>query len=147
MMYIATITRKTVKQFTNITKDANDLLRSWKHGEAFDGLLNIYSMHTTAGIKIMENEILMLADLNKHLDKLAPKSGEYLHNEIGIRDVPPQERINGHSHIRALYFPTSETIPIRNGKLMLGKWQQIFLVELDSTRERTVSYTLITAEQ
>ena len=66
-----------------------------------------------------------------------------MHDIIGIRDVPPTERINGYSHLRQLFLSTSETIPVLGGKIQLGKWQTPFLVELDPARDREVVFSLI----
>lgn len=118
----------------------NDITAAVKEAvpQQFTGLVHIFSRHTTAGIRIIENEKLLLADYERILQEFAPETGFYAHNIIEARDVPPAERINGHSHIRALFFNTSETIPAENGKLLLGKWQSIFLVELDPSREREI---------
>jgi len=124
---------KTEKIFTNITPNIQGQIPV-----NFCGLVHIFSRHTTSGIRILEDETLLKADYERFLDELAPEHGFYAHNIIDGRDVPPEERLNGHSHIRTLLFPTSETVPIENGKLMLGKWQEIFLVELDPTREREI---------
>lgn len=127
---------KTTKTFTDITDEI-------KIPKGFNGLVNIFSRHTTAGIRILESETLLMADYQRILEEFAPETGFYAHNIIEARDVPPTERINGHSHIRTLFFPTSETIPIKNGKMLLGKWQRIFLVELDPKRTREVIITFI----
>ena len=110
--------------------------------EDFNGLVNIFSRHTTCGVRILENETLLMTDYQRFLEKQAPLDAFYAHNIIEARDVPPDERINGHSHIRTLFFQTSETIPVKNGKMLLGKWQDIFLVDLDPSREREIVITL-----
>jgi secondary thiamine-phosphate synthase enzyme len=130
----------TEKQFTNLNKIAADFVKD-KRGA---GMLNLFVRHATCGLKIIENEILLLADINQHLDNLAPKDGKYLHDITEIRDVPINERVNGASHIRQLYFPTSISVPVEDGQLMLGKWQTIFLVELDPIREREIVLSYIT---
>jgi len=109
----------------------------------FNGLINIFSCHTTCGVRILENETLLKTDYQRFLEKQAPLDAFYAHNIIEARDVPPEERINGHSHIRTLFFPTSETIPVENGKMLLGKWQDIFLVDLDPSRLRNLIITFI----
>lgn len=129
---------KTEKIFTNITKRIEEEIP-----KGFCGLVHIFSRHTTSGIRILEDETLLKADYERFLDKLAPKYGFYAHNIIDGRDVPPEERLNGHSHMRTLLFPTSETVPAEDGKLMLGEWQEIFLVELDPTREREIVISFI----
>ena len=110
--------------------------------EDFNGLVNIFSRHTTCGVRILENETLLMTDYQRFLEKQAPLDAFYAHNIIEARDVPPDERINGHSHIRTLFFQTSETIPVKNGKMLLGKWQDIFLVDLDPSRLREIIITL-----
>ena len=57
--------------------------------------------------------------------------------------MPVDERINGHSHIRSLFFNSSETVPIENGKLILGKWKRILGVELDPSRSREIICSFI----
>ena len=72
------------------------------------------------------------------------KNTKYLHDLISLRtDVPENERINGHSHIRYLFFNSSETVPIENGKLILGEWKRIFAVELDPSRDRRLVCSFI----
>ena len=63
---------------------------------------------------------------------------------ISLRgDVPVDEKINGHSHIRSLFFNSSENVPIKDSKLRLGKWKRIFFVELDPMRDRELIITFI----
>jgi len=126
---------KTTKTFTDIT-DKIEIPKD------FNGIVNIFSKHTTAGIRILESEKLLLADYQSMLERFAPQTSFYAHNIIEARDVPPEERINGHSHIRTLFFPTSETIPVRDGEMIMGKWQRIFLVDLDLSRQREIIVTL-----
>ena len=57
--------------------------------------------------------------------------------------MPVDEAINGHSHIRSLFFNSSESIPINNGKLQVGKWKRLFFVELDPLRDRELIVTFI----
>ena len=72
------------------------------------------------------------------------KNIKYLHDLISLRDdVPPEERINGHSHIRSLFFNSSETVPVSEGTLLLGEWKDIFVVELDPGREREIICTFV----
>jgi len=105
-----------------------------------NGYCVLSSLHTTCGLAILENESLLKKDMEGFLERMAPKCGVYAHDDIAKRDVPPDERINGFSHIRSLLFPTSVIIPIEKGKLVLGQWQSIFLIELDPQRERTVFF-------
>ena len=129
--------KNSSKLFNNITSVVEKEALEW--GKS--GLVNIYIQHTTAFIKIAEDEILLHADIRFFLDKTFPKikpdNRRYLHDLISIRqDVDSDERINAYSHMRGLFFNASETIPVDKGKLLLGKWQSIFFVELDPIRDR-----------
>lgn len=101
-----------------------------------NGFCVIYSMHTTCGVAILENESLLKKDMEAFFERIAPKKGVYAHDDIAKRDVPPDERINGFSHIRSMLFPTSVVIPVKDGKLIMGTWQKLFLLEFDPRRER-----------
>jgi thiamine phosphate synthase YjbQ (UPF0047 family) len=95
-------------------------------------------------------------DVRFFLDKLVPyvkqpegenRNVKYLHDLISLRaDVPEDEPINGHSHIRSLFFNSSENIPIHDSKLLMGKWKRIFFVELDPMRNRELIITFINGQ-
>lgn len=124
----------TEKQFTSLREEIHLFLK----GKKGCGMLNIFVAHTTCAIKIMEGEILLLSDVNAYLEKEFPVDGGWRHDIISIRDVPINERVNGFSHMRQLFFSTDATIPVQDGEMLLGKWQDVFLVEFDPIRERTV---------
>lgn len=141
--------KNTDKLFTNITKEVQDFCLEW--GKS--GIVNVFSKHSTCCIILLEDELLHKVDVRFFLDKLVPKwkdpegdhkNIKYLHDLISLRnDVPEDERVNGHSHIRSLFFNSSETIPVIEGELVLGKWKQIFMVELDPGRDRELLCTAI----
>lgn len=105
-----------------------------------DGTVTVFSRHTTAAVKINENEPLLLRDMARFLETSAPREAEYRHNDFVIRtaNMTDDECPNGHSHCQHLLLGASETIPVMGGRLGLGRWQSIFLVELDRPREREV---------
>jgi secondary thiamine-phosphate synthase enzyme len=108
------------------------------------GTVTVASRHTTAAIVVQENEPLLLQDLNRFLQRIAPESDHYCHNDMAARaDVPPDERPNGHSHVRALLLPCSAQLVITGGRLDLGRWQRIFLAELDGPRQREISIMVL----
>lgn len=102
------------------------------------GLCNVYSKHTTLGIRLYEAEPLLLVDTLNALERFAPQTGTYAHDNIDCRDVPPDEPINGHSHIKSLLVNTSETIPVLNNTLQLGRWQRLLAFELDTPKDRRI---------
>ena len=104
------------------------------------GWVNVQTQHTTTGICVNENEPLLLTDLLALLERLAPRGAGYGHDELHLRvGVGPDERPNGHAHAKALLLRTAETLNVAGGRLQLGRWQHVLLVELDGPREREVS--------
>lgn len=104
------------------------------------GMVNIQTKHTTTALIINENEPLLIEDLKRLLDKHAPRDGEYEHNDFSRRtNIPPDEPANGHSHCKALFLPASVMLNVADGKLQIGQWQSLFLIELDEARDRKVS--------
>jgi len=102
-----------------------------KESEVSSGLCVVYSKHTTACIRILENELLLMHDMHAFLERIAPSCGVYKHDDIEHRTVPPDERINGFAHIRAMFLNHQECIPIVDGDLDLGKWQRVFYIDCD----------------
>ena len=95
-----------------------------------------FTIEVERSLRVLEYELLHHADirfwLDKYLPKHKPENRRYLHDLISLRnDVPQDERINAYSHMRTLFFNTSETIPVENGELMLGKCQDIHFIELE----------------
>ena len=107
-----------------------------------NGFAVVASRHTTTALTINENEARLLTDVRGFLQRLAPAGDDYLHNDIHLRDCPPDEPKNAHSHLLAMLLGSSEAIPVVEGELALGRWQSVMLVELDGPRERTVSLQL-----
>ena len=109
------------------------------------GLVNIQSLHTTAAILVNEHEPLLLTDFTALLERLSPVSGTYRHDDRAIRTVnlTPVERTNGHAHCRALLLGPSACLNVVDGRLQLGRWQRLFLVELDGPQLRDLSVLLV----
>jgi secondary thiamine-phosphate synthase enzyme len=105
------------------------------------GLLNLHTRHTTTGVVLNEHEPQLLTDFRVLLEGAAPNDGRYRHDDMAARttNVIDGERPNGHAHCRALLLPSSLGLNIVGGRLLLGRWQRVFLVELDGPREREVS--------
>jgi secondary thiamine-phosphate synthase enzyme len=127
---------QTTKQF-----EAVDITEAIKQVLTESGVKNgsvlIFSNHTTAAIRINHNEPLLLQDQMKMLYRLVPVDINYAHDVFEIREnVSVTERSNGHAHVKAFMLGSSETIPVSEGKLLLGNSQSIFFVELDGSRDR-----------
>jgi secondary thiamine-phosphate synthase enzyme len=123
----------TAPEFIDITSHVIDLVEK---SEIKNGFALVFSRHTTAAITIQENEPLLLNDMATFLERMAPRTARYGHNDFSIRTVHmlEDECPNGHSHCQHLVLGSSETIPVIDGALPLGQWQRIFAVELDAQK-------------
>ena len=108
-----------------------------------NGFVTITSRHTTTALTINENEERLLADVRSFLTQLIPPWEKYFHNDIHLRDCPPDEPENAHSHMTAMLLGSSEVVPVSEGKLVLGQYQSVMLVELDGPRERRVAVQVV----
>ncbi len=102
-----------------------------------NGICVISTKHTTTSIIVNENEAGLVSDILNLLEKLVPAYAGYGHDRIDN---------NADSHLKAVLLGISETIPLADGKLLLGTWQSIFLAELDGPRTREVKVTLISGK-
>jgi len=99
-----------------------------------EGLCNVYVAHATAAIVVNENDDPnVCVDVLDLLDRLIP-AGVWRHDKVDG---------NAASHIQATILGPSETIPIRGGRLLLGTWQAVMLVELDGPRDRRIVVTTL----
>lgn len=98
------------------------------------GLATVFVSGSTAGITTIEYEPGLVRDLKDAVRRLFPESLRYAHHESGGDD-------NGFSHLRASFIGPSLTVPIADGRLQLGAWQQIVLIDFD-VRPRTRSYVI-----
>jgi secondary thiamine-phosphate synthase enzyme len=96
------------------------------------GIASVFVPGSTAAITALEHEPGGLEDLKAAFERLIPAEGDYAHNRLN-------HDTNSHAHIRAAIVGPSETVPVRDGQLQLGTWQQLVLVDFDDRpRERTV---------
>ncbi len=110
-----------------------------------NGLVNVQTQHTTATIFVQENEPLLLKDIKNLLRKTVSEDIEYNHDNFEIRTVNmcDGECQNGHSHCKALFFPTAVTLNLFEGKIQFGQWQRILFIELDRPRPRKIQVQII----
>jgi secondary thiamine-phosphate synthase enzyme len=102
-----------------------------------EGIVTAFVAHSTCGVTIIECEPGCNADLNTVLERVAPESDRWEHNERNADT-------NGHSHARAGIIGPSVTIPVTQGAMMLGVWQRVICVDFDDRpRSRTVVVTVV----
>ena len=107
------------KGFVDITAELARWLESLS---AEDGLLTVFVRHTSASLTIQENaDPNVRVDLLDALEALAPEGADYAHQEEGLDDMP--------SHIKAMLTAVSLGIPVIDGKMTLGTWQGVYLIE------------------
>jgi len=113
----------------DITAEAQGIVAD---GSVAEGLMTAFVRGSTAAITTMEFEPGGVSDLRALLDRLVPVEGDYEHNRLN-RDS------NSHAHQRASLIGASEHVPVADGRLALGTWQQLVLIDFDDRpRQRTV---------
>ena len=116
-------------EIIDITSKINELI------DVEEGIISIFSRHSTSAIVVNENESGLLRDLEFTLDNLITDKYSYDHDRIDN---------NARSHLKSFLLSSSECLPIKNGRLDLGTWQSVFFIELDGPRHgRTISLTII----
>lgn len=115
-----------------------------------DGVTLVFCPHTSCGLALNEDEAGFHDDLAGVLEEVAPLGRAWVHDDLTRRtqNLTPgvPERANGWSHVRALLATApSLTLPVGGGRLAVGRWQRILLVEFDGPRERTVHIRTWTA--
>jgi len=100
-----------------------------------EGIVQITSLHTTAGIMLNEIQDALLADIKDLFGKVIPQGVYYKHNDPLFSDC---DRHNADAHLRAIVVGPNLSIPIENGKMKLGTWQQVLFTEFDGPNNRKV---------
>ncbi len=132
-------------ELVDVTHDLEDLVN---RSEVQNGMAVVFSPHTTCAVLINEREEGFIRDFEDLVRSLVPETRKYRHDDMTLRtqnleddshDVP-----NGHAHCKhGLIGSASQTIPVVGGKLQLGRWQRVFFVELDRSRDRRVLMQVI----
>lgn len=127
-------------EFRDLTDDVVDTV---KRSEVANGMALVYSPHTTCAIVVNERESGFLGDFEELVAGLVPQDRQYRHDDMSIRTENLEDDDhsvpNGHGHLRqTIVGSASEAIPIVDGTLQLGRWQRVFLIELDRPRDRRV---------
>jgi secondary thiamine-phosphate synthase enzyme len=125
-----TITTDRREQMVDITADVARVVADSGPGE---GVVHVFSEHTTAGVTVNENaDPDVRADLLEGLRRLAPRGAGWLHGEG-----------NSDAHLKSTLVGASATLPFSGGRLALGTWQALYFCEFDGPRTRTVLVTVI----
>lgn len=124
-------TRKK-REYVNITEMAEEQV-----GESGikEGLCLVSAMHITAGVYVNDAESGLIADIDEWLGKLAPEGPDYRHHRTG--------ETNGDAHLKNLLLGHEVVVPVTNGQLDLGPWQQIYYAEFDGQRRKRLIIKII----
>ena len=116
----------------DITDKVQQIIREKKVNE---GSILIYNPHVTSAITVNEPDPELWDDLLEAYQRLVPLKANYKHN-AKYRGIPREE--NAHAHILNTFIGQSVTIPIREGRLLLGTWQEVLYIELDGGKRRNL---------
>jgi secondary thiamine-phosphate synthase enzyme len=100
-----------------------------------EGLVSLWSMHTTCALFINEFQTALLTDIKRFLEHMVARDAEWLHNDPDHSDC---DRMNADSHLRAMLLGHSLTLQVSGGEVVLGQWQRILMAELDGPRARSL---------
>lgn len=122
----------STRGFTDIIDISAQIRRACETSNVTEGVAHVFVVGSTAAVSTIEYEPGAIQDLRDALERIAPMDAEYKHNEAWHDG-------NGYAHLRAALMKPSLSIPILKGKLMLGTWQQVILLDFDNRpRTRTI---------
>jgi secondary thiamine-phosphate synthase enzyme len=115
------------REYVNITDDVAGVVRE---SAIQEGMVLVSAMHITAGVYVNDAESGIIQDIDEWADTVAPKGPDYRHHQTG--------ETNGDAHLKSLLVHHQVIVPITNGELDLGPWQQIYYAEFDGQRRKRV---------
>jgi len=116
---------RTKRELINITSDVEKILNS---SGIQEGMILVSAMHITAGVIVNDHEPGLWQDIDEWVEKTAPFNAAYLHHRTG--------ETNGDAHLKSLLVHHQVILPVTNGSLDLGPWQQVFYAEFDGKRRK-----------
>lgn len=120
------------REYINITGEVENAL---KKSEIKEGMVLVSAMHITAGVYVNDAESGLIQDIDEWLENLAPFKSDYRHHRTG--------EDNGDAHLKSLLVHHEVIIPVTNGKLDFGPWQQVYYAEFDGRRRKRVIIKII----
>ena len=119
-------------ELVDLTKSVMEFVRRFNMRE---GLVSLWSMHTTCTLFINEFQVALLSDIKRFLEQMVARDADYMHNDPNHSDC---DRMNADAHLRALLLGHSLTLQVSGGEVVLGQWQRILMAELDGPRARSL---------
>ena len=118
---------KKQREFINITDEVQKALEK---SQIKEGMILVSAMHITAGVYVNDAESGLIADIEEWVEKLAPFRRDYRHHHTG--------ESNGDAHLKNLLIGHEVVVPVTNGRLDFGPWQQVYYAEFDGQRRKRV---------
>lgn len=118
---------KKQREYINIT---NEVAQALHESKIKEGMILVSAMHITAGVYVNDAENGLISDIDKWLEEIAPYKQDYNHHQTG--------ETNGDSHLKSLLIGHEVIVPVTEGKLDLGTWQQVYYAEFDGQRNKRV---------
>jgi len=119
-------------ELVDLTKQVMEFVKRFNIRE---GLVSLWSMHTTCSLFINEFQTALLADIRRFLEQMVARDADWMHNDPNHSDC---DRMNADSHLRALLLGHNLTLQVSGGEVVLGQWQRILMAELDGPRARSL---------
>src|SRR5947208_9114257 len=105
-----------------------------------EGLVTLWSMHTTCSLFINEFQVALVSDIKRFLEQMIARDAAYMHNDPQHSDC---DRMNADSHLRAMLLGHNLSLQISGGEVVLGQWQRILMAELDGPRARSLRIQIL----
>ena len=119
-------------ELTDLTERVAALVRD---SGVREGVVSLWSMHTTCALFINETQRALHADIKRFLEHVVAREAEWMHNDPKHSDC---DRMNADSHLRAMLLGHSLTLQVTGGEIVLGQWQRVLIAELDGPRSRSI---------
>ena len=119
-------------ELVDLTDRVMEYVRRFKISE---GMITLWSMHTTCSVFINEFQKALLSDIRRFLEEMVVRDHYYKHNDPEHSDC---DRMNADSHLRAMLLGHSVTLQISGGEPVLGQWQRVIVAEMDGPRARSI---------
>jgi secondary thiamine-phosphate synthase enzyme len=119
-------------ELTDVTDRVVAMVRD---SEVRDGIVSLWSMHTTFAVFMNESQKALHADIKRLLETMVDRDADWMHNDPVHSDC---DRLNADAHLRAMLLGHSLTLQITGGELVLGQWQRVLVAELDGPRSRSL---------
>jgi len=122
------------KKSTELIRITDEIRKTIQMTNLKNGIVNVFTLHTTTGITINEDDTKLEQDIARFMVKLVPEDDSYAHHRFFRKDG--RMAVNAYSHIRASLLGANVAIPLQDGALVLGSRQNIYLVDLDGPQLR-----------